>query len=148
MLNLEEILAGWKKDSVIDEMNLDEASRETVKLHSKYLELFSVMKLQLKRKEMAQQILLRDKWLYYTGKMDQAEITKRGWAPDPFNGLKIMKSDMQYYYNADPELQKQDEQIEYFKTMVSALEEIMTNIKWRHTTIKNMIDWRRFTSGG
>jgi hypothetical protein len=55
---------------------------------------------------------------------------------------------MQYYYNADPELQKQDEQIEYFKTMVSALEEIMTNIKWRHTTIKNMIDWRRFTSGG
>ena len=28
------------------------------------------------------------------------------------------------------------------------LEEIMNNIRWRHSTIKNMIDWRRFTSGG
>jgi hypothetical protein len=148
MLNLDEILTMWKKDAVIDEMDLSESSRNIPKLHAKYLELFSVMKLQLKRKEMAQQVLLRDKWLYYTGKMDQADITSRGWALDPFNGLKVMKSDMQYYYNADPELQKQYEQIEYFKVIVSTLEEIMTNIKWKHSTIKNIIDWQRFTSGG
>ena len=98
MYSLDEILTMWKKDAVIDEMDLAESSRNIPKLHAKYLELFSVMKLQLKRKEMAQQVLLRDKWLYYTGKMDQADITARGWALDPFNGLKIMKSDMQYYY--------------------------------------------------
>lgn len=148
MLTLDEIVAMWKKDTVIDEMALDEASRDTVKMHAKYLELFSVMKLQLKRKERAQQVLLKDKWLYYSGKMDKAEIDARGWPHDPFNGLKIMKSDMQYYFNADKELQDQDEQIEYFKVLVSTLEEIMTNIKWRHSTIKNCIDWRRFTSGG
>ena len=41
-MNLENVLEMWKKDNVIDEMALDESSRETAKLHSKYLELHSV----------------------------------------------------------------------------------------------------------
>ena len=47
MNNLESILQMWKKDSEIDEMNLDESSRATAKLHSKYLELYTVNKLKL-----------------------------------------------------------------------------------------------------
>jgi len=148
MITLDELLAMWKKDSAINEMALDDASVDGIKLHSKYLELHSVTKLQLKRKEMEQQVLLRDKWLYFNGKMDKSEIDKRGWPYDPFNGLKIMKSDLEYYFNSDPELQKTEERIAYLKTMVDTLEEILGNLKWRHTTIKNMIDWRRFTSGG
>ena len=42
MNNLENIIEMWKKDAVIDEMNLGEASRESAKLHSKYLELYSI----------------------------------------------------------------------------------------------------------
>ena len=148
MINLDDLLTMWKKDAIIDDMALDEASRDTVKHHAKYLELLSVTKLQLKRKEMEQQVQLRDKQLYFNGKMDQADITARGWPYDPFNGLKILRNDMEYYFNADPELQKTEEKIVYLKTLVDTLEEIMTNIKWKHSTIKNMIDWRRFTSGG
>lgn len=148
MITLDDLINTWKKDCEIDEMNLDEASQRTAKIHAKYLELLSITKLQLKRKEMEQQVQLRDKWLYFNGKMDQADITARGWPYDPFNGLKILRNDMEYYFNADPELQKTEEKIVYLKTLVDTLEEIMTNIKWKHSTIKNMIDWRRFTSGG
>jgi hypothetical protein len=38
-------------------------------------------------------------------------------------------------------------QIEYQSTIVEALKDIMDNIKWRQSTIKNIIDWKRFTSG-
>jgi len=38
-------------------------------------------------------------------------------------------------------------QIEYQKTYVEVCKEILDNIKWRHTQIKNIIDWRRFQSG-
>ena len=31
--------------------------------------------------------------------------------------------------------------------IVNCLKEIMDNIKWRHQNIKNMIEWRKFTSG-
>jgi len=54
---------------------------------------------------------------------------------------------MQYIYESDPELQKSEVQITYLKTAVDTLQEIMDNLKWRHQTIKNMIEWRKFTSG-
>ena len=148
MLNIETILENWKKDSEIDEVNLDEASRQTAKLHGKYLEMFTTSKLLLKRSELQQKTLLKDKWLYFSGKMDKSEMDLRGWPYDPFNGLKVMKSDMEYFFNSDPELQKSEEKIIYLKSLVETLEEIINNIRWRHSTIKNMIDWRRFTSGG
>lgn len=148
MITLDDLLAMWKKDAEIDEMNLDEASQKTAKVHAKYLELLSATKLQLKRKEMEQHVQLRDKWLYFNGKMDKTEISNRGWPYDPFNGLKILRNDMEYYFNADPELQKTEEKVAYIKTIVETLEEIMGTLRWRHTHIKNMIDWRRFTSGG
>lgn len=64
----------WQKDSQIDPVQLDEASRQAPILHAKYLELLSTTKLQLKRAEFAQKTLLKQKWLYYNGKMDQQTI--------------------------------------------------------------------------
>ena len=48
MLQLNDILEQWKSDSLI-EMPLDESSQKTPKLHSKYLELLSLAKFQLKK---------------------------------------------------------------------------------------------------
>ena len=68
----------WEKDSVIGS-KLDEASRVTPNLHSKYLTLLSENKLQLKRAEFSQKSLLKDKWLYYNGKMSQEDMLEKGW---------------------------------------------------------------------
>ena len=91
MLTLEQVFEMWKKDCQIDENNLDAATIENAKLHSKYLELHSMSKLQLKRKELEFKVLLKDKWLWYNGKMTQDEIQAKGWDYDPLNGLKILK---------------------------------------------------------
>lgn len=147
MMKLDDVLEMWKKDSPIDEMNLDSASMQSAKLHSKYLELLSITKLQLRKREMEFKVLLKDKWLFYNGKMPKAEIDARGWGYDPLNGLKILKGEMDYFYNSDSHIQAAQGQIEYLKTLIDTLEEIMNNIRWRHSNIKNMIDWRRFTSG-
>jgi len=50
---------------------LDEASQQTPVLHSKYLHLLSEAKMMYKKAEFEQKNLLRDKWLYYNGKMDR-----------------------------------------------------------------------------
>jgi hypothetical protein len=148
MLQIDQILEMWKKDCEIDEMNLDDASRDAAKLHGKYLELLMTTKLQAKRKDSQLKALLKDKWLYYNGKMSQQEMDERGWSYDPFNGLaKPLKGEMDYYYNSDADILRMNDQIEYLNTLIDTLEEILQNVKWRHQTIKNMIDWRRFTSG-
>ena len=110
-MDLKMILDMWSSDSVIGQSSLDESSRQTPILHAKYLELLSLAKLRLKKAEQDQKILLKDKWLYYNGKMDQEQIGDKGWKPDPFDGLKILKGEMDYYYDADPEIQQSVEKI-------------------------------------
>lgn len=148
MLTLEQILENWKKDCEIDDIELDKSSRETPKLHAKYVELLSQAKLQKHRKEMEFKKLLKDKFMWYNGKMDKTTMDEKGWEYDPFDGLtKPMKSDMDYFYESDTEIQTIQMQIEYWKTVIDTLSDIVSNITWRHQTIGNMIKWRQFTSG-
>ena len=137
----------WAKDCVIDANKLDEASRQAPLLHAKYLELISTYKLQLKKTEFEQKKLLKDKWLWYNGKMSQEEIEVKGWDPDPFNGLKILKGEMDHYYDTDPEIQESELKIQYYKNVIDTLTEIISNVNWRHQTIGNMIKWKQFESG-
>ena len=147
MIDLKSIHDMWAKDCIIEDMKLDESSRQTPILHAKYLELLSTVKLQLKRAEFSQKTLLKQKWLYYNGKMDQETVVELGWDPDPFNGLKILKGELDYYYDSDPEIQKSEEKIQYYKTLIETLTDILSNITWRNQTIKNMIEWKKFSSG-
>ena len=146
-MNLENILQEWKKDSHIEYNKLDVTSQETPKLHAKYLELYSNAKLKLKDAEFKQKVLLKDKWLYYNGKMPVETVIEKGWNPDPFDGLKILKGEMDYYYDSDPEIMASEAKLAYMKEVVDTLKEIMDNIKWRHSTIKNMIDFKKFEAG-
>ena len=146
-MDLKKILEMWASDCMIDNSHLDQSSRETPQLHAKYLGLLADAKLQLKRNEFKQKALLKDKWLYYNGKMDQQQIEEKGWAPDPFDGLKVLKGEMDYYYDADPEIQRSEEIIQYYKTLIDTLTDIIDNLKWRHQTIGNMIKWRQFEAG-
>jgi len=147
MIDLKSIHEMWAKDCVIDPNELDKSSREQPILHAKYLELLSTYKLQLKRAEFSQKSLLKDKWLYYNGKMDQQRVQELGWEIDPFDGLKVLKGELDYYYDSDPEIQKSEEKIQYFKTVIDTLTDIINNINWRHQTISNIIKWKQFESG-
>lgn len=145
---LDDVISMWKVDSVIDELNLDTTTVKGAILHAKYLELFSISKLQLKRKEAELASMKKDKWLYYNGKMTKEEMDKKGWPYDPFVGMsKPLKSDLEMYYETDVDLRKIKTQIEYQKTIVEALDEIMATLRWRHQGIRNIIDFKKFTAG-
>ena len=147
-MTLEDVLVMWEADSVIDEINLDETSIKSPKLHAKYLQLLSIAKLRLKKKEMEFDAIKKDKWLYFEGKMTKDQMDERGWKYDPFDGgTKPMKSIMDYYYKSDSDLTRLQSQIDYQKTLIDTLIDIMDNIKWRHQNIRNIIDWKRFTAG-
>ena len=147
MNNLEQILEMWKKDSVIDEMKLDETSMNSAKLHAKYLEILSVNRMKLKKSEMDFKVLLRDKFMHYGGKLSQDELDSKGWVYDPLHGNTVLKGDMDKWYDADPVIQEAQAKIAYLQNINDTLKEILDNIKWRHQNIKNMIEWRKFTSG-
>tara|TARA_R100000278_G_C5389812_1_gene135643 strand:+ start:194 stop:640 length:447 start_codon:yes stop_codon:yes gene_type:complete len=147
-MTLDDILQMWKKDATIDDILLDEETKKSANLHAKYLEIFSLHKLELKKKEIQMDALKKDKWRYYNGKMTQEEMDKNNWKYDPFDGgTKPLKSDMDMYYTTDEDMVKLKAQIDYQKTIIETLEEIMGNIRWRHTHVKNILDFKKFTSG-
>mgnify|MGYP001240040194 FL=1 len=147
MNDLQKILDMWKKDSVINDMALDESSRDSAKLHGKYLEILSVNKMKLKKAELEFKVLLRDKWKHYNGKLSQEEMDSKSWNYDPLDGLTVLKGDMDKFYDADPIIQEHQSKMIYLQEVCDTLKEILDNVKWRHQTIKNMIEWRKFTSG-
>jgi len=146
-MNLDELKIQWAKDCEIDDIQLDNASLEVPKLHAKYQDLLTSKILVSKQYQNKYNDLLKDKWLWFNGKMSEDEVKARGWKPDPFDGLKIMKNDMQIFFNADKDLQEMNAKVEYLKVTIDFLKECMQNITWRHQTIRNTIDWRRFMAG-
>ena len=145
-MNLEDILNEWSEDCVIGH-RLDEASQNTPVLHAKYLNYLTQAKLLLKRAEATQALLLKSKFLWYSGKLPREDIERLGWSHDPFDGLKMMKGDMSYYYESDKELQASEAKVTYYKTMIESLKEMVDGLKWRHQTIKNIIEVRKFEAG-
>lgn len=147
-MNLKELHATWEEDCKIDKMRLDETSLNTPILHAKYLKLLAEAKLSFKRVDNDHNLLMKDKWLWYNGKLSQEEIAAKGWNPDPFDGLKVLKGEMEHYYDSDPEIQASQDRLTYYRTVIETLSEIISSLNWRHQNIKNIIEWRKFESGG
>ena len=146
-MDIKKILELWEEDSKISGTSLDEDSRKTPQLHAKYLGYLADAKMQRTRAEMQQKSLLKDKWMYYNGKMDEDEMNSKGWDYDPLGGNVVRKSDMGKIYDADLDIQKSEERVVYWKTVCETLTEIVNNLNWRHQTIGNMIRWKMFESG-
>jgi hypothetical protein len=147
-MNIEEVLKMWKEDSIIDDLKLDDTTVRMARVHSKYLELITIAKIRRKKKDLDYKTLLKNKWLYYNGKLSKPEIDIYKWEYDPFGGLnKPLKGDMNYYYDADIDIQKAQAALEYDKVLIETLEEIMSTIRWRHQNIGNIIKWRSFEAG-
>jgi hypothetical protein len=132
------------KDMPIDGTELDIESLKIPQLHNKYLNMFHDEKLILCKTETDYKSLLRTKWEYYTGKLDQEQLNYYGWDVFPF---KILKNDIQLYLDADDDLIKLKGKMQYQKEKVSYLESILKSINNRQWSIRGAIDWRKFISG-
>ena len=128
-------------DLKIDDTELDLESIRTPQLHNKYLKLFTKYSLQLKRAKDDYDGLYKFKWEYYTGKASPDTYREK-----PFD-MKVLKSDVYIYLNADEELQKLGQRIEYLKIVVVYLERVLREINNRNWNIRNTIELKKFLHG-
>jgi len=76
--------------------------------------------------------------------LSEEELTEYKWQPFP---LKILKDNLQYYLNADKDIQKIEKLINKQEDIVSTLKEIVESINKRTFVIKNTIDYLKWVSG-
>ena len=140
-MDLEQLQELADKDLKINDTELDLESLKTPQLHNKYMKHLTKFKLLLSRSETEYNMLKREKWEYYTGKADP-----KVYAEKPFD-LKILKTDIDKYLESDIDLQKLKQKVDYLNTTVDFIDRTIRQITNRTFTIKNAIDWRKFTSG-
>ena len=140
-MDLEKLQEQADKDLKINDTELDLESLKTPQLHNQYMKHLTKYKLMLSHAETEYNIMKKEKWEYYTGKADASV-----YAEKPFD-LKILRTDIDKYLDSDVDLQKQKQKVDYLDTTVDFLDRTIRQIGNRGFTIKNAIDWRKFTSG-
>lgn len=143
-MKLEDILSEWAKDSKIDNTELDKESLKIPSLHNKYLKMYTIENLKLKRMMHDFKDLERDKFEYYSGKMCQEDLTERGWSQFDH---KLLKQDIPRYLESDRELITILLKIDYQREKVDTVKSILSNINGRSFNIGNAIKWQQFLNG-
>lgn len=148
-MNINELHDMWKQDSVIVQSKLDEESLRTIRLHAKYLELLSAARGALTASKKKLAVLRHDKKRWLTGRMTKEEMDSKKWDYNPFPGSsRPLRPEIEEYISVDKDVIALEAQCAELQLMTDALLEMVNNLNWRHQTIRNTIDWAKFTSGG
>ena len=134
-MNLETLNDMWEKDSQLNDEKLDHDSLAIPKLHAKYLRLYNNFVTLKDQAELEVKRTYRDRWEYYTGKSEK-----------PFP-MKLIKTDVAIYLEADQEYQKSVLKAKYLNQMVESIKTILSAINNRSFHIKNAVEFAKFLKG-
>lgn len=84
---------------------------------------------------------------WYKGYLTKQEMDTLGWSYDPFQGRKPLKNELEDELVRDPDVISMTQQYTYYTELAGFLDAAVSHIQWRHQTIRNMIDWRKFEAG-
>jgi hypothetical protein len=143
-MNIEQIKAQAELDTAIDVNHLDEESTKVPQIHNKYLCILMDEKLILENFESKLKVLKRDKWLYYSGKLSEEELKKKGW--EPFD-LNILKQDLDRFIDSDSEVINLSNKVFLQKEKVVYIESVIKIISNKMWNIRSAIEWIKFTQG-
>lgn len=143
-MTLAEIMEAWKADSTIDRTELGLESIKIPQLHSKYYNMFAQERTILRKLDGDYKKLYKIKHEYYNGILSEEELEENGW--EPFS-LKILKTDMSIYLEADEDIIAMQNKIHVQKEKVDFLESAIKSLTNRGYQIKSAIDWEKFKVG-
>lgn len=143
-MNMNELKKMVEEDLDIDSTELGNECLKSPQLHNKYLCFLYDEKHNLELMESILKILEKEKWLYYTGKMDEETLKQKNW--EPFD-LAIVRQDADRFIEADKQYSDTKIKVNLQREKVAYLENIVKIMSNRAWNIKSAIEWNKFTQG-
>ena len=140
-MNLKEIMEQVDQDIKVDKSVLDLESLRNPELHNKYLKMFIMEGIALKKLYNQENRLLLEKTNYYSGKADPNVYKEK-----PFN-IRVLKQDLDNYVNADVDMIALRNRIIEQKALVDYLSSVVDNINNRNWNIRNAVEFLKFKNG-
>ena len=143
-MNIEQIKAQAELDTAIDANHLEDESAKIPQIHNKYLCILMDEKLVLEALDSKLKILKRDKWLYYSGKMSEQELKKKGWQPFDLN---VLKQDLDRFIDSDGDVINLTHKVFIQREKINYIEGIVKIISNKIWNIRASIEWIKFSQG-
>ena len=89
-------------------------------------------------------VLKKNKWLYYSGKISEEQLTKLGW--EAFD-LSILRVDLDKFIESDSDVIHLHNKVDLQREKINYLENTVKSISNRIWNIRAAIDWVKFTQG-
>lgn len=134
-----------KDDVKIDFLSLENEMNRTPNLMSKWLTYHEIQRSKLTILEAEHKKLVALKTKYLMGKMDDAQRERLGW---PLEGTKVLKADLGMWLDSDDEVIQSKQKFELQIQIVNYITKVIDQISEKKWTIKNYIDWKKWTEGG
>lgn len=142
--SLEEISAMWAEDGPLDQTDVGGQISNVAQLHNKYFKIYNLEKARHKKYTLDYKQLVRYKNEYYLGILDKETLDKFQWKPFE---QKVLRTDLQTYVDADPDIITLLFRIENSKIKIDFLDSIIKMINVRGIQLRTLVDWRRFEAG-
>ena len=110
----------------------------------KYLKIYTDERIRLKGLEFELNKVIRAKTDYYSGRMTEEDLEKRGW--EPFLN-RLLKNEIGGYIESDDDVIKIKQKIIVLQEKINYLDSIIKMINNRGFQIKNALDWLKFSHG-
>ena len=145
-MKLNEIQTMWAEDCKVDQTNLGRSAARVPELHAKYLNMLSSVRLQFRKAEADYLRLRKLKYRYYRGELTKEELSELGW--EQYLNNRPLKNEMDEVMTTDDDIIQSMDKLEYIKTVLFQLEQILKSINSRTWDVKSAIEWYKFTNGG
>lgn len=145
MPTIEDVLIEWKKDSIIDDSQLNREIMRTPMIHAKYVEYLVFFKAKLSAAEKKTNRMAWVKRKYFRGEMEKHELDQNGWSQ--WQGLKPSGSELNQLLEMDKDMNDLNEIQNGYKTAVQAVEYILKQVSSRDYTLKTLFDYMKYIGG-
>jgi len=145
-MKLNQLQDMWSEDCKIDQTNLGRSAARVPELHAKYLNMLTSVRLQFRKTETEYLRMRKLKTRYFRGELTREELTELGW--EQYLNNRPLKNEIDEVLQTDDDIIRSTDRLEYYKTLMFQLEQILKSINSRTWDIKSSIDWAKFTNGG
>ncbi len=133
---LDELKDMIKKDLIIDRTNLASESASNPLLYTKYVHIRSEINLEIKKAEIEKKQVSTARWLYYSGKGSGLV------SPTIYS-----QSELKRVMEGDEQILKIEKKMILLEIQKDLAEEAVKSFNMRGFSIRQIIDWEKFTQG-
>lgn len=144
-MKIDDIMEMWSKDCTIDKYAMDDESLNIPVLHNKYLKIWSQERMRYHKYNEERKTLRIQLTEYYNGDLNNKEDLEELNLP-PF--LKTLtKNQVEQYVDANKDMINVNYKVFHVEEKLKYLESVLKSINNRHWTIRNAIEFQKFTQG-